>query len=1554
MSTDDSISAATTDATTTFPSVSEASTPQPETLHRRPRGHPRKYHTANEKAVAHALAQQEYYQRNRRLVCKKAHRRYTSASDNHEQGRHHVVPKEPRRPRHAPAAYLVAPKPATLDDWKVAIAKNWDRLTRRLDDQTLAILAAAVYARTCETNVTDPSMVISDALEPFNKLHNRISVISTSIYRRIGCIQEWKEAEKLCSNVQEVVYLLQDLLCSALSGVAELKAAWRDSSLAYQQILFLYSRAGLATNVPVTQCAVHVMVDFLMHPVACTHISIWGLIRPFMRLEKYLDRMGGQKAKNDLAMYHFMCSIPIDDDDSLTSSSHSNDSNERSSSEEEEDTSIVLSSRSSHATSILGWADDGCDNNPVEWERLNVDACVAAMGYDELDVHVPVTSMTSLQSHLITLNSVFGVVLFGSTRLANSNMRRIKRPRFSVAVRFTEEELEETVPAPAPVRLRHTDYYVLASGRSSRLRAMTTYHDAPPSSPKARSSLHDPVLDEFARVDLSWLDGPMLEEENSDSDSEEEDADAAMDPGASPEDADVHQDDSHFRDWLPLTWDFLEEMFRHEHPRQFRSLCARCQAPATDGTLYRCVTCNECFMYYEECMVSRHYGNPLHRIQEWTGTFFKRTTLAALGLVLPLGHDPDTCCPTPCRGRLQVLDLEGIQTVHVDWCECTQSQSRWRQLLCSHFFPSTVVHPQMATTFWTLEVFHLLSFMSKVSGYEFYHTLVRLTDNTEPVSSVHVDGISPGQLPVPAGALAVKCPACPWPGINLDEGWERDTVNPWKYSLFLTIDANFRLVQFVVSNAARDPSLVNGAGFVVAQDDFRKHVAEYGKRIPFDPSDCRDHQAVKLATSKRGAGLATSGVATVDCARHDAKGPAAVTILDHGEEQVWMDYIFCSRMQQATPERIVVSYDINCQWSKKLWERMAIYPSSMMPHQDPGDFVYLIPKFHLPAHIPSCHVKYSFNKTPFVGETDGEAPERSWSRLNQLAASLKVMDPGGYLNTLDDHIGDYNYRKTALMGSSLLKAMLEAIPARTLHSALYAEFTASLPIQDVQLWIEAIEAWERDPEAVEIAKITAREIREHIEGAQVTDSAESMITEADSTGADSGVDIFAVRHEVSPSTMILQGVELESDQQRLKLAHAALGAHSTDRDRAKVTEGLNRLRRHMDAWFEVQQVYMPGVVVWHAEWNKAQLLARSEAEALRAEAEAEAPQAAGRGRRKKARRSKQQPKVSLEEALDAMQLPLFLPSACLVRLPQNAKLMDFEFRLREAEAYECLTMMRRLLIYRSHLYKFKDKHVTGQMMTTTRYRKLRNDLVVLADTIEGGKLGWDRQLRELNATDVRPLEEVLPGEMEGRWAMSWIWRIHHHETDAEETAEALRIEWCKTRAWAHRWREEVILLEEEMKRVKAFFAWEGRTWLARAHCIDLWVNVPIWLSTGVVPVSKRGRPRKPKISNLAGGNQFAPRSSWSTMSMSLGHRHWVARDAVAGSHPVLSAKFPLQRQWFNELDSRCQVDPSITAEMRYCVKMGNTYSATVDILAGDGTSPSVWDFFGSDFRRHDR
>jgi hypothetical protein len=46
----------------------------------------------------------------------------------------------------------------------------------------------------------------------------------------------------------------------------------------------------------------------------------------------------------------------------------------------------------------------------------------------------------------------------------------------------------------------------------------------------------------------------------------------------------------------------------------------------------------------------------------------------------------------------------------------------------------------------------------------------------------------------------------------------------------------------------------------------------------------------------------------------------------------------------------------------------------------------------------------------------------------------------------------------------------------------------------------------------------------------------------------------------------------------------------------------------------------------------------------------------------------------------------------------------------------------------------------------------------------------------------------------------------------------IRIEWTKARARADRWREELILLEEEMRRVLKFCEWKALWWDKRVDC----------------------------------------------------------------------------------------------------------------------------------------
>ncbi|PBK89378.1 hypothetical protein ARMGADRAFT_1033424 [Armillaria gallica] len=71
--------------------------------------------------------------------------------------------------------------------------------------------------------------------------------------------------------------------------------------------------------------------------------------------------------------------------------------------------------------------------------------------------------------------------------------------------------------------------------------------------------------------------------------------------------------------------------------------------------------------------------------KEWNGDFYQRITLQKIGLQVQLSHPAKEKCTYPC--------------------------------------PSAV-------TFAALQQFQMLSFMSKILAYEYYHTLGRLSDNT--------------------------------------------------------------------------------------------------------------------------------------------------------------------------------------------------------------------------------------------------------------------------------------------------------------------------------------------------------------------------------------------------------------------------------------------------------------------------------------------------------------------------------------------------------------------------------------------------------------------------------------------------------------------------------------------------------------------------------------------------------------------------------------------------------------------------------------------------------
>ncbi|KAJ7843371.1 hypothetical protein B0H14DRAFT_2585823 [Mycena olivaceomarginata] len=156
-------------------------------------------------------------------------------------------------------------------------------------------------------------------------------------------------------------------------------------------------------------------------------------------------------------------------------------------------------------------------------------------------------------------------------------------------------------------------------------------------------------------------------------------------------------------------------------------------------------------------------------------------------------------------------------------------------------------------------------------------------------------------------------------------------------------------------------------------------------------STCVSHDAVDKPLGSPG--TASSGIGTVDCAPHNMKTPEWVGDLQMGERYLNMDYLFFMSLAGCILLQLFISYDIACQWYK-------ISGSALW-----GSWC---PKFHLPAHIKSCNLLFSFNLTPFVGWTDREAPEHGWADTKPPREQHQSIRPGARRDTLEVHFQYWN------------------------------------------------------------------------------------------------------------------------------------------------------------------------------------------------------------------------------------------------------------------------------------------------------------------------------------------------------------------------------------------------------------------------------------------------------------------------------------------------------------------------------------------------------------------
>ncbi|KAG1854605.1 hypothetical protein F4604DRAFT_1685973 [Suillus subluteus] len=181
-----------------------------------------------------------------------------------------------------------------------------------------------------------------------------------------------------------------------------------------------------------------------------------------------------------------------------------------------------------------------------------------------------------------------------------------------------------------------------------------------------------------------------------------------------------------------------------------------------------------------------------------------------------------------------------------------------------------------------------------------------------------------------AGELALFCPACPQPGVNVNLA-ERNVSDPaWLYSRSLVMDGNFKAEHMFLANPTNEVALTDGLGFMVGDGQYKLHLAKVQDIV--HRSDCSNHQAVNQANTSRHK-LEATGIGGCACTRHGCFVPHSMVDFQKGGRQMNMDYALCQALGYNTNgiNRALTFYDINCQYHKHLDQRVEELPYLDLP-----------------------------------------------------------------------------------------------------------------------------------------------------------------------------------------------------------------------------------------------------------------------------------------------------------------------------------------------------------------------------------------------------------------------------------------------------------------------------------------------------------------------------------------------------------------------------------------------------------------------------------------------
>ncbi|KAH9949222.1 hypothetical protein B0H21DRAFT_820230 [Amylocystis lapponica] len=577
----------------------------------------------------------------------------------------------------------------------------------------------------------------------------------------------------------------------------------------------------------------------------------------------------------------------------------------------------------------------------------------------------------------------------------------------------------------------------------------------------------------------------------------------------------------------------------------------------------------------------QHERNPFHRVEKWTNNlYYSPAWLADAGVVLQLGHgggecpshrqytsgdswedednwtsdeedDNDIEATAAAHSRsadgsrpaaatytgnqtvMVIVDTTGIHRIPVWWCGCEGAPSEEMQLLDMALYPASHRRVKSCFTFRVLDDFlldNLDTFPDQVPNR--YQELLRVSRQWGHMKDMMRHGFGyPGRARPGPGDLTFFCAACPQPGVNLPPEWKEDE-NQLIYTRGFMMDGNSSAEHLKMRRPANDVAISDGTGFMVGEGRYKAHL-KVAKEVK-SKSSCNNHKAVNLANADRHK-LEATGIGATACPRHGCFLPHAVVDFQKGERQMNMDYSFSQALgrNMENIQRVILLYDINCQYGVHLRQRFTESPYLHMPRR--LEIVQGIGLFHVHGHQDACFMRYSPTFIPGAGLVDGEILETLWSSLNKVSGSTRGMATSHRKEVLNRHMNDWNWKKMINIGKQMSIAAdillihhaiqlpccrptavtavcliaIDAAVDGTLHDlrsvpALRKKYTANLPLmEDVTTSYNAMVA-SADPEMIQAWTVQMEEAQ----WKQLTDV--------------KAMDVFDIRTDRAPSRANIQ------------------------------------------------------------------------------------------------------------------------------------------------------------------------------------------------------------------------------------------------------------------------------------------------------------------------------------------------------------------------------------------------------------------------------------------------